>query len=318
VRPADDRGRVVQLALLYLAALVVTGAVQHAWSAAGLVTALFIFIYRPLYLILLSIFREEPREYVTLCVALAVASLVLLLPLTPTRRLAAASLSMVTLVAPTLFGRRSLFALSFNALRNRLAADAPLAANHILSGFFIQGSLFFYAYWADGADYALATQFAYLLNGVLVVQSLVYRIAIHRFAGDLPYASRRKLFGRLTMTSVGIGVASTAALTGFGGPIEAALFGRTGATSTMLTTLAAVVLVHAWNYPLSGLLVGSGQVTRQLAAGILSAVVLVSAMAILTALAVTQVYGVALLAATTTGVVARLVLANPILRRPSR
>jgi hypothetical protein len=86
----------------------------------------------------------------------------------------------------------------------------------------------------------------------------------------------------------------------------------------MLTTLAAVVLVHAWNYPLSGLLVGSGQVTRQLAAGILSAVVLVSAMAILTALAVTQVYGVALLAATTTGVVARLVLANPILRRPSR
>jgi len=305
VNPSDRQGRVTQLLFLYVLASVGTGAVAYLGGWFGLSIGLFVLVYRPVMLLALSVRRDDRTAYIRLVVGLVMSTGALVLPVPPTSRLLLATLCICVTLAPMAMAEPTLLSLNPRLFRQRASTDTPFALNHILSGFFIQGSLYVYAFWAQSSDFVVATQFAYLLNGVLVFQGLVYRIAVHRFADDRP--AREDARALLSFAGLTLGIAASAAVTlaTFGGTIESLLFGRVGATSTMLTPLVTILLVHSLNYPLAGLLVGSGQVRSQLVAAVGSAITLVIALLAFSQVLSTAAYGWALLVATLVGLAGR-------------
>jgi O-antigen/teichoic acid export membrane protein len=152
------------------------------------------------------------------------------------------------------------------------------------------------------------------LNVVLVAQGLLYRLAVHRFA-----RRREGVRGRLgvfVLLSLGVAAAAVVGVVLAGPWAERLLFGRAAALPALQGPLIWILLVHSLNYPLAGLLVGSGRVRSQLAVSAASAAVLVAALLLLPDRGKPWSYALALSIATSAAVVGRLIAARPLLRPP--
>ena len=79
VREESTRGRVSQLGLFYAIAVVLTGSSAYLLDPWGLLIAAFVFLYRPLHLLLLTAFRDARRSYLFLTGGLLLASVALLI-----------------------------------------------------------------------------------------------------------------------------------------------------------------------------------------------------------------------------------------------
>ena len=315
VRAGATSGRVTQLILFYAVAVAATGSAGYLGDPSGLLVCLFVFLYRPLYLLLVTVYRDAPGAYRTLTVALVAAMLALVVPLPdPAWRLGGAAA--VTLAFQALLVARTpgLLALRPALFLRRLGEEYGYAGNHVLSSFFIQGSLFVFSLLAREEPFAAAAQLAYLLNVVLVAQGLLYRLAVHRFARRSEgVGGRLRVF---VLLSLGVAAAAVVGVALVGPRAERLLFGRAAALPALQGPLIWILLVHSLNYPLAGLLVGSGRVRSQLAVSAASAAVLVAALLLLPDRGSPWSYALALSIATSAAVVGRLVAARPLLRPP--